>query len=305
MSFCANRLVITATAPRMEFIKGFFGWSDSVGPVYPAHKIALNQSLKFILSGFAGIVKNLEIPERQEALSSEQKKAEMAGSLAYSSWLNLFLINQPLTSATCVKINELYQQSKLSQIKWVDLTVNQKELIEFYLRTGSSDWFGLSKVLASSEVANIWDNILEDIPMMSKLDLRSIIPTSIQSEINANLNLFNEIPSRHDFYIDQYGTEIVEIDSLEIQKKGFQMIIDFDTPLTQVNEQVITELSKLFLCTVEHYASMQQSNYCCYVKADNGNCLAVLDDNIEKDEQGNVIGPSFIMCNVAHYGKDD
>lgn len=86
--------------------------------------------------------------------------------------------------------------------------------------------------------------------------------------------------------------------------------IDFDTPWSAPNDDVLAEMSQQFNCTLEHWYAEQGCDFCGYGHFEAGEKTEELIDSLvwedidcdEEERYAGVIGPEWIINNLANFG---
>jgi hypothetical protein len=297
-NWCANRIQFTLPVSLMADVES---WAN--GTTFPLHKQAIQQSIRLFLAGVAGrLMPAVEMHyEPYPGLTAHGAAEQTRASLAYGEWLMLLQNNACLDAETCELIDRCYHECNMGELKWSDLTEEEQSAIRDILYRKRMDW----DVLVSDIV--LFDALASE-PDGEVFDLRAIEPTRLACEINGfNGGLLDGVDSAYHFYTHHYGTKWVYGGSPEISGHEGHIIIDLDTAWSPPSDNVIAALSEFWDCIVDHYFSEVGCDFCGYRQYVRGELFDFIDDSLEfgdEDEEGycDVIGPDWLIGNVAHYG---
>ncbi|MEQ9883282.1 DUF1281 domain-containing protein [Pectobacterium brasiliense] len=307
-NWCANRLYIKGDKVGISELKALMR-----GERYPYHDGAIVRSIQLFLAGVAGMLRPVDDAEYQpfpELVAAGVGDATVANR-AFSEWLFLLNANTELDDVVSLRINALYEQSGIGLIRWEDLTVGQREKIAPIIIKKHFDWMHGSFANAKAP-ETFWNGISERLTGIcaSGLDLRFVLPTRLAVEINGfNGELLNGIQSSYDYYVwERYGVKWPSsIDVEEIGESEEFVAVDFDTAWSPPTEAVFEALSARYQCEIEHYYSEAGGDYCGFRVYSSGELTQRGEASLEyaeENEEGwaEVIGPEWIVNNVAHFG---
>ena len=301
-NWCANRIKLTVPACVQAEVEA---WAN--GTMYPYYKRAINQSARMFIAGVAGRLKPgiemqyLPYPALTAHCSTEPTEA----SLAFGGWVEMLESNVWLDKPCCHYIDQYYRATGLAGLKWDNLTAVEQARVDAVMRSKSHDWSHLwSRKVSRGELFDM----LETEPEGELYDLLLIIPTRLACELNGfNGRLLEKVQSAYDFYSANYGIKWPSASQAEITSGHGWLEIDIDTPWSPPDESVMEALSDKWGCTIDHYFSEAGCDYCGYRRYEEGRLVDCVDDSLEYDDEdehgwGDVIGPDWLLGNVAHYG---
>ncbi|MDX6917759.1 DUF1281 domain-containing protein [Pectobacterium carotovorum] len=307
-NWCANRLYIKGDKAGIGELKALIR-----GERYPYHDGAIVRSIQLFLAGVAGILRPVDDAEYQPfpELVAAGGGGETVANRAFSEWLSLLSVNAELDELACEKISSLYEQSGIALLKWEDLTTEHHEKIAPIILKKHFDWMHGSFANAKAP-ETFWNGISEQLTGIcaSGLDLRFVLPTRLAVEINGfNGELLNGIQSSYNYYVwERYGVKWPSsIDVEEIGESEEFVAVDFDTAWSPPTESVFAALSEQYQCEIEHYYSEAGCDFCGFRMYSCGELIQLGDSSLEYAEEheegwSEVIGPEWILNNVAHFG---
>lgn len=303
-NWCANRLEIVGQSTQIQEVKALMS-----GELYPHHQEAINLSVKLFVAGYAGILKPASPVdcERFPELTSHGVGAPGEASQAFSEWLALFNSDVELTDENARLIVAIYARTGLAALTWEALLPDQQLDIQTLRREKRADW------TLGNTITGEWWQLLDEKPQGVPFDMRHLIPTLLNAEINGfNGGLLPATISAYDLYLDRYGIKWpcaydykLEEDVGNADQASLQ--VDFDTPWGPPDNKVLMALSERYQCSVTHYFSEDGEKFCGMSDYDSGKLICTTCDSLEhgpEDEDGfsEVTGPDYIIDHVPHYG---
>lgn len=196
----------------------------------------------------------------------------------------------------------LYEKTGLSGLKWEEMNNEQQLIIEKLVDRKNDDWFGKKQ-----SHAELWETAggAEKAP---PFDMRLLVPTLLTCELNGfNGRLFEGVPSSYDLYHDLYDVKWPVGCELRVEEYDDVIIVDFDTPWCAPSQNVFEKFSELFQCSVTHRYSEAGMGFCGFAVYKNGFLQENQFDDIQygepnEDDISDVVGPDYILGQVAHYG---
>lgn len=330
----ANRLYIKASKENMAAVKKLM-----LGEIPLYFEEAIRKSIKFFIAGHAGIVKS--VPSFDQQLNQTGDPSESDGNfnatanLAFSKWFSRLVLNCPLSKGLCEEINQLYEQSGLADCSIASLTDYQVQIINGIFDKQAFDWFGVTDY-DPKDIEKYWTML--DGPTVSTInsfDFRLLIAPKIFPEIvGSNPYYFLNYRERASLSASNrklYGVRTPRAFKLNLVDTCYEQLpdypqlvkrllapndqaeneayvmVDFDTPDSKPKKAVFEALSKQFNCSLIHFYCEGSSKICGFDTYSNGRagrCDSgyLLISGPDNDIFHDVIGPDYIIHNVAHYG---
>ncbi|WP_202307211.1 DUF1281 domain-containing protein [Dryocola clanedunensis] len=303
-NWCANRLIITGTNEARSAVCAFAN-----GELYPSYARAINQSLRLFIAGCGGLLRPVSPTEYAPYPAIIQGVGCISPeNLAFSEWLVLLGQNAKLDEDNCQRIDVLYQQSGLAGLEWDALPESVRILAEKVMAQKSDDW-GRGE-FSKSEHAQLWQSF-EDDCQAARLDMKLLIPTRLACEINGfNGGLLTDIATSYGSNLSLYGVKWPHGYASDVTEEERGLIVDFDTPWSSPDPEVIQRLSERYGCDVVHYFAETGGGFCGFDEYRRGTLWDEAADEIQysKDtfeECGeiyfHVCGPEYLVNNMAHY----
>lgn len=303
-NWCANRIQITAPLCLLADVEA---WVN--GTATPYYRRAINQSIRLFIAGVTGRLKPAKAVQYAPypALTAHGCGELSSASLAFTAWFELLNQNAFLDENCCSDINRIYHESGIAGLKWEALTRQEQEIASEIISRKYMDWSPLKLESAGNEALF---NALDNDPDGETLDLRLILPTRLACEINGfNGRLLDRVPSACTFYCETYGTKWPSDNGAEVEilTDCGVINIDMDTAWSPPAEEVVEAISARWSCEVTHYFSEAGVDYCGYRQYQKGIMVDYIESCLEYGEEdkygwSHVIGPDWIVDNVAHYG---
>ncbi|WP_077816089.1 DUF1281 domain-containing protein [Escherichia coli] len=281
------------------------------GAVTPFYRRATNEGIQLFLAGSAGLLQTTEDVQFEPCpgLTAAGRGVVSPENIAFTRWLTHLQNGVLLDEQNCLMLHELWLQSGTGRRRWEELPDDARESITALFTPKRGDWCDIW----SNEDVSVWWNRLCDNVLSEKnmpFDLLTVLPTRLDIEVNGfNGGVLNGVPSAYHWYTERYGVKWPCGYDLNISSQGENFIqVDFDTPWCQPESDVVAELSRRFGCTLEHWYAEQGCNFCGWQLYERGELVDVLWGELEwssptdDDELPEVIGPAWIVDNVAHYG---
>lgn len=232
------------------------------GDNYPYHTEATCKATKLLIAGYAGIFRPTHLigPMPHLALIDHFNVTHLDAQIGdntfenaiFTEFLEMLKPDLKLTRVVSEKIIELYDQSKLTDIKWSMLTDFQQDLIGKMFSFKGADWFGMA-IDRYNDLGYLWSTFDLKPHTYNRLDMRFVIPTYLLAEINGKgFGIFKHL-DRSISLIKTYGPSgpVVFNQSWDFEPtKG--ITIRFDTPLQPPKSGLFSELSNRFQCKIEH-----------------------------------------------------
>ncbi|QIQ22136.1 DUF1281 domain-containing protein [Zophobihabitans entericus] len=281
MTIYNNSLSILTFKPQMEELLALFGTKNESNCYQPFHLRAIRHSIKLFTAGCAGILQPVTdmayapYPDLVKFGQGENNKANEA----FSVWLKCLEADIPLSSIQSERICSLYEDTELTNLNWFNLSREQIAIIVHLFNQNGDYWFGHSGQITEDDAIFYWNNYLDILPLQADFDLRYIVPTSLASELNGHNKLLKGIESIRDFYIKTYCVDSPEINEINVMPQNdFGLIVEFDTQLAQLSENVIIALSGQHKCDVVYTYNTYDNRYGDVIVAQKGRLLKMNDD---------------------------
>ncbi|WP_200780714.1 DUF1281 domain-containing protein [Klebsiella oxytoca] len=307
-NWCANRLMFSGVKTDNDtFRKWVKGGGESL------YQRARKEGIQLLLAGCAGIlrpaVSRIYLPfpavTAHGAASSPDSTEQ-----AFTLWLAHLAAGSELDTSTCEKLHQIWLDCDLRHSRWLSLDDYAQDMVTRLYNKKSFDWSDSLRPLS----AEAWWNSVCDGAGVSAtpMDFREILPSRLDSEINGfNGGLLEGISSSYDLYTRRYGCKWPVGHTVNICHEGENTLtVDFDTPWSPVGENVVSTLSERFGAEVEHWYAEQGCNYCGYARYRDGELESTLTGELEWGEEDpddedsfpDVIGPEWLLNNVANFG---
>jgi len=304
-NWCSNRLEIHCSPDTKHAIMNF-----AKGDMDPYFFKAVLASIQLFTAGCAGVLKPVtpvsyapfpDLVKHGIGKVNEQNNA-------FSQWLNLLQANCELNKEICNLILSLYEKTGVANLSWDSFSNEQHETISALFERKRHDWFDFTWGQQPVD-HQTWKELSRFPDKDHSFDMRYLIPSRLASEINGfNGGLLEGVVRTYDLYKDTYGVKWPIANNFNISAKNDSFIIvDFDTPWSPPAQEVFQRLSRIHGCRVHHYYSEEGMGFCGYAEYDKGLLMDESGDDLvygDQDEDGycGVIGPDYIVGNVAHYG---
>ena len=328
-NWCANRLYIHASTQNIAEVIQLMQ-----GDTYPLYAEAVNKSIKFFIAGCAGIVKSTKAidPQSTRLFSHtafclcEHENAVSDADIAFTQWLNLLTTDPVLDKETSEQIIAWYDKSGLAGFSLESLNDQQREMIHTLFKQQGYDWFGAFGC-SPENIGEYWQALDNKPSQHLKFDMRLVIaPRLIPEIIGFNGRFFEPLEpgtgilTSYTTNTDVYGVKWPVGSDLKLEhiKQAAHsgtcstdimetVIVDFDTPWAQPNDQVFEALSTQYQCAIDHYFCEAGAGFCGYANYADGELVESEIDSLEygdEDEDGccDVTGPSYILDQISHYG---
>ncbi|EDT2962836.1 DUF1281 domain-containing protein [Salmonella enterica subsp. enterica] len=307
-NWCANRLYFRAEPARITEIHALLE-----GNLQPYYRRAVQEGIQLFAAGCAGLLRSVESLHYAPfpALTAAGAGELLPENLAFTRWLSMLIDGVELDEEHCEQLHICWLDSGIGERRWEGLSAEVQEDISALYDRKYYDWSALWRKAGCDE----WWNQFCDITLPEKappLDMLLVLPTRLDVEINGfNGKLFEGIPSAYDWYLDVFDTKWPQGHGLEIPSFGADFILaDFDTPWSQPGEVVVGALSRQFGCEIEHWYAEQGCDFCGYARYVEGVQTEAFCDSLEweladeddEDAYSEVIGPEWLINNVAHFG---
>ncbi|SFF38657.1 Protein of unknown function [Kosakonia radicincitans] len=303
-NWCANRVQVRGRSEDVEQVRGVME-----GGRYPLYSRAVAQGVQLFLAGCAGMLRPVsdELYPPHPALTAAGQGDDTPENRAFTQWLMHLRAGTLLTDEACEALHSLWQACRPGLNAWQYLTEAQRACITAVFAGQRHDWCG-SYSITTTEVW--WDAVCDGLPELQAqpFDLLMLLPTRLDVEINGfNGRLLAGVPSGFHWYVDRYGTKWPTGYDLTVSDGGADwLVVDFDTPWSPPDEAVMAALSARYGVTVEHWYAEQGCDFCGYGCHTNGELLESISDTLEwsetDDDDAEVIGPEWIVDNIAHFG---
>jgi hypothetical protein len=306
--WCSNRLCIHGHPEHIAEIRPLL--EGTLSPGYPR---AEREGIQLFLAGCAGLLTPTEAVTYAPfpSLSAISGGIVSPENLAYTRWLRMLKNGAELDIPNCQTLHQLWLDSGLPSRRWQTLSVAAQEIIRTLYDRKGFDW---CEVWRKPDVNVWWDSLCDNATVDPRrpLDMCLVLPTRLDVEINGfNGGLLDGVPSAYGWYIDRYGVKWPNGQDLNISCAGKDFVqVDFDTPWSPVGDDVLSALSLMFRCQIEHWYAEQGCDFCGYARYERGEQEDAICSSLEwgvvdeDDGEGflEVTGPEWIMCNVASFG---
>lgn len=308
-NWCCNRLSFTGHADDIARLHRLANAEFT-----PWHRIAVMQGIQLFCAGAGGL---LQVTEESEyapypALIASGRGVISPENLAFTRWFGLLKTCIRLDEASCSQLHQLWLDSGIQHRLRETLNDEQQSVISTLYNRKHSDWHGM---FARNDAGEWWDKLCRGDGKESEiqpLDLRMVVPVRLDIEINGfNGGVLEGIPSSYSEYIALFGVKWPVGYELNVSFHSETCIqIDFDTPWSAPNDDVLAEMSQQFNCTLEHWYAEQGCDFCGYGHFEAGEKTEELIDSLvwedidcdEEERYAEVIGPEWIINNVANFG---
>lgn len=330
----ANLLYIKASKENMAAVKKLM-----LGEIPLYFEEAIRKSIKFFIAGHAGIVKSVpcydQLQNQRDNNNQSVEDANAKANLAFSKWFSRLVLNCPLSKGLSEEIILLYEQSGLADCSIASLADYQVQIINGIFDKQAFDWFGVIDY-DPKDIEKYWKML--DGPSVSSVntfDFRLLIAPKIFPEIvGSNACYFSNYRERESLsasnrklydvrtprafklnLVDTCYDQLPDYPRLvkrllapndQAENEAYVMV-DFDTPDSKPKKAVFEALSKQFNCSLVHFYCEGSSKICGFDTYSNGRagrCDSgyLLISGPDNDIFHDVIGPEYIIHNVAHYG---
>lgn len=332
--WCANRLYIKGSKESIAEVKKLM-----LGEIPLYFEEAIRKSIKFFIAGHAGILKSVPSFNQEQNQANDQKQSvgdvNTTADLAFTKWFSRLVLDCPLSKKVCEEIVQLYNESGLANCSIASLSASQVQIINQIFDKQCFDWFG-DIDYDLRDIEKYWKMLDEcNTSSVSTFDMRLLIaPKIFPAIVGSNGHYFSNYGGRMNLgFVNQelYGVrtpkginlKLIDISYDELpgipqgvrkllaptDKAGNEayIMVDFDTVNSKPKRSVFDALSKQYDCSFAYFYCEPVSKACGYdiyqdghaVNFDYGHLqLSEPSDDIFRD----VVGPDYIIHNVAHYG---
>lgn len=241
------------------------------GDNYPYHAEAICKATKLLIAGYAGILEPSHVlsPLPHLALidhfNAEKLDARLGGksfeNTVYTEFLELLKPDLKLTRSVSEKIIELYDQSRLADLKWSMLADYQQKLIAKMFYFKGTDWFGIA-VDEYNDLSLLWSSFDKKPVLYQRFDMRFVVPSYLLAEINGKgTGIFKHL-DRSISLFEMYGLSgsIAYCQSWDLHQNN-GIILRFDTPFLPPRDYIFIELSNRYQCRIEHIYTDYQNHH--------------------------------------------
>lgn len=308
-NWCANRLTFSG----IHHVDELKLWVRGEQSSLPGR--AKREGIQLFLAGCAGLLRPdaiLPYPPCPALTAHGAVVDSSPVSRAFTRWLALFVAGAELDTDTCLTLHHYWLDSGIRDARWQMLDEYATSVIERLYRQKSCDW---SNSFRPQDPESWWNTLCDGTDgdaAGEPMDFRLVLPTRLDIEVNGfNGGLLDGIPSSYSHYISRYGCKWPVGCDMNICFDGdTTLTVDFDTPWSPVSENVVAALSERYGAQVEHWYAEQGCDFCGYGRYSNGEINGQASDSLEwgepdpEDEYDcpDVIGPDWIINNIAHFG---
>ena len=309
-NWCANRLTFSGIQHNTDDLRA---WIKGEKSSLPGR--AKREGIQLFLAGCAGLLRpetDMPCPVFPAVTAHGVATESTPASQAFTRWLALFTAGAELDADTCQTLHQCWLDSGIRDARWQRLDEYATSVIERLYRQKSCDW---SNIFRPQDPESWWNTLCDGDDgdgQGEPMDFRLVLPTRLDIEVNGfNGGLLDGVPSSYSHYISQYGCKWPVGYDMNISFDGdTTLTVDFDTPWSPVNEDVVAALSARYGAEVEHWYAEQGCDYCGYGRYIDGEITGQLSDSLKwgepdpEDEDGcpDVTGPAWLIDNIAHFG---
>lgn len=309
-NWCANRLTFSGIQHNTDDLRAWIK-----GETFPLPGRAKREAIQLFLAGCAGLLRpdiDTLYPAFPALTAHGVATESTPASQAFTRWLALFTGGAELDTETCQTLHQCWLDSGIRDARWQMLDEYATSVIERLYRQKSCDW---SSIFRPQDPESWWNTLCDGTDAGTggaPMDFRLVLPTRPDIEVNGfNGGLLEGIPSSYSHYLSRYGCKWPVGYDVNICHDGDSTLtVDFDTPWSPVNTDVVAALSTLYGAEVEHWYAEQGCDFCGYGRYTNGEITGQLSDSLEWGEPDpededccpEVTGPAWLIDNIAHFG---